>query len=607
MTPKHPHLALVVTNAMFTVFFRGQIARLREAGFRVTFICSPGPQTAIMAAEGAEIVTIPMQRDIAPFSDLLSLWRLWRTLRRVQPDVANVGTPKAGLLGGIAARLAGVPRRIYTLHGLRLETATGWKRRLLALTERIACRDAHYVRCVGSSLRNRAIELGLVRPEKIYVVGAGSSNGIDCERFRRTPEKLSAANELRRKLDIPDTAPVIGFVGRFTRDKGIRELCGAYRQLKPSFSDLRLLLVGDFEEGDPVDPAIRAQLEGDAGVHFTGMVPDTAPYYLMMNVLVLPTYREGFGNSPREAGAAGVPAVTTTATGAVDSVLDGVTGRLVPPQDEVALAATLKDLLEDPEECSRMGQAGEEWVRAQFRQEVVWDALIADYNRVLQKTLLQSGIRGAMKSILDRLASALLLLLVSPLLAVIALLIRLRLGSPVIFRQRRAGLDGKIFELLKFRTMTDARDPEGNLLPDAARLTPLGRRLRALSLDELPQLWNVLRGELSLVGPRPLHSRYLDRYTPEQARRHLVKPGITGWAQINGRNAISWEQKFALDTWYVDHWSLWLDFRILMLTVWRVFAGQGVSQAGHATMPEFMGSAEPRERAAKQAREGSRL
>lgn len=196
----------------------------------------------------------------------------------------------------------------------------------------------------------------------------------------------------------------------------------------------------------------------------------------------------------------------------------------------------------------------------------------------------------ALKSALDRLAAAFLLVLLSPILALVALLVRIGLGRPVLFCQRRPGREAEIFELLKFRTMSDARNDKGRLLPDEARLTPLGRRLRSLSLDELPQLWNVVRGEMSFVGPRPLFAKYLDRYTPEQARRHLVKPGITGWAQVNGRNAISWEEKFLLDTWYVDHWSLGLDFRILVLTVSRVLLGHGVSQAGHATMPEFMGT-----------------
>lgn len=177
----------------------------------------------------------------------------------------------------------------------------------------------------------------------------------------------------------------------------------------------------------------------------------------------------------------------------------------------------------------------------------------------------------------------------APVLAGLALLVRLKLGSPVLFRQKRPGRNEVIFELLKFRTMTDARGADGVPLPDSERLTPFGRWLRATSLDELPEFWNVLRGEMSLVGPRPLLVQYLPRYSPEQHRRHAVPPGLTGWAQINGRNAISWEQKFALDAWYVDHRTLFLDLRILVVTVWRVLSRRGISAAGDATMPEFMG------------------
>ena len=174
-----------------------------------------------------------------------------------------------------------------------------------------------------------------------------------------------------------------------------------------------------------------------------------------------------------------------------------------------------------------------------------------------------------------------------PVLLVLAVLVRVKLGSPVLFRQKRPGLNEAIFELVKFRTMTDARGPDGQLLPDAERLTPFGRWLRATSLDELPELWNVLKGEMSLVGPRPLLVQYLSRYSAEQRRRHNVPPGLTGWAQINGRNALTWEQKFTLDVWYADHRSLSLDVRILVLTIWKVLSRQGISAPGDATMPEF--------------------
>lgn len=181
------------------------------------------------------------------------------------------------------------------------------------------------------------------------------------------------------------------------------------------------------------------------------------------------------------------------------------------------------------------------------------------------------------------------LLIFAPIMIVVALLVRWKLGSPVLFCQQRPGLCGQPFALRKFRTMTDARDVLGRLLPDADRLPPLGRWLRRLSLDELPELWNVLRGDMSLVGPRPLLMQYLSRYTVEQRRRHDVPPGITGWAQVHGRNALSWEQKFALDVWYVEHQSFWLDVYILCLTVWKTLKREGISQEGQATMEEFQG------------------
>ncbi len=180
------------------------------------------------------------------------------------------------------------------------------------------------------------------------------------------------------------------------------------------------------------------------------------------------------------------------------------------------------------------------------------------------------------------------------LLLVTALIVRTKLGGPVLFRQRRPGLRGEIFEMVKFRSMTDRRDANGNLLPDAERLPAFGRWLRSTSLDELPELWNVLKGEMSLVGPRPLLVQYMDRYTSEQMRRHDVPPGLTGWAQINGRNSVSWDEKFALDIWYVDHRTIGLDIRILWGTVWQVLGRRGVSARGEATMPEFNPRAEKR-------------
>ena len=196
----------------------------------------------------------------------------------------------------------------------------------------------------------------------------------------------------------------------------------------------------------------------------------------------------------------------------------------------------------------------------------------------------------ASKRLFDLVLTALGLILISPLLAATAILVFLVLGSPVLFSQIRPGYKGEPFTVYKFRTMTNMHGLDGILLPDSERLTRLGRFLRSFSIDELPELLNVLRGDMSLVGPRPLLMQYLDRYTPEQARRNDVLPGMTGWAQVNGRNILTWEDKFRFDVWYVDHWSLWLDIKILALTAWRVLRREGISQPGHATAEEFFGS-----------------
>lgn len=195
-----------------------------------------------------------------------------------------------------------------------------------------------------------------------------------------------------------------------------------------------------------------------------------------------------------------------------------------------------------------------------------------------------------MKRLFDFIFSIILIVILSPIFCITCILIKMILGKPILFRQIRPGLKGKPFIIYKFRTMTDERDSMGNLLPDAVRLTGFGRFLRKLSLDELPQLFNILKGDMSFVGPRPLLMEYLPLYNKEQARRHEVRPGITGWAQVNGRNAISWEEKFKLDVWYVDHRSFWLDMKILLLTFIKVFRSEGINQEGQATMEKFKGN-----------------
>ena len=579
----------VVTASISLGFLNRQLQQLKRRGWRTAVASAPtvpGQLEQFAQREEAEAHVVAMEREISPRADALALWQLVQTVRKVRPDVVNVGTPKAGLLGGLAGVMSRVPVRIYTLHGLRLETVTGARRHLLLAAERLAMACAHRVVCVSPSLRDRVHELRLAPAHKTVVLGAGSVNGI------RIPDQATVhpQSELyRAALDLPAGTPVVGFVGRFTRDKGIAELLSAYQLVRAQRPEAKLLLVGDFEEGDPVAQALRREIETDPGVIRAGFVPDVTAYYPLMNVLALPTYREGLGLAILEAAALGVPAVTTDATGARDAMQPGITGWRVPVGDAQALASALLEALDQPTEAVRRGLAGQQWVRQQFSPEVVQERWADYYDELMEWRRLSR--QNPEKRLFDLLIAGAGLIILSVPLAVLAGLVRSKLGSPVLFKQIRPGLSGQPFTMYKFRTMTDERGLDGELLPDGVRLTDFGKFLRATSLDELPELLNVLRGEMSLVGPRPLLTAYLPLYSQIQARRHEVRPGITGWAQVNGRNALSWEEKFEHDVWYVDHRSLALDFHILLLTVQKVFKREGISAQGEATMPVFRGSA----------------
>lgn len=389
-----PSLVYIHTVARTGPLFLGEfISDLCSSGFRVTFIASPGPELQVMAAEGATTYGIRMEREISPFCDLISLARLWRRLRRIRPDITNVGTPKAGLLGGLAAWLNRVPHRIYTMHTLRLETTRGIKYCLLWCMEWLSCWCAHEVYCVSPSLQQRAVALKLVKKSKTAVVGNGSCNGIDSARFVPGPERKRKAEELRAKLHIGSQAPVIGFVGRFTKDKGIPELYQAFLLLCRDFPELRLLLLGDYESGDAVPSDIRQRMDADKRVLRIGWVKDPAPYYHVLDVFVLPTHREGIGLASLEAQASGVPVVTTNATGARDSIVHGVTGFAVPVGDAAALAAAVGQLLSDDVLRERMGESARICVGPKFDRTVLWSELKQRYTQRYTEIPRKNGTR----------------------------------------------------------------------------------------------------------------------------------------------------------------------------------------------------------------------
>jgi glycosyltransferase involved in cell wall biosynthesis len=380
-------LLLVNTPPLFAQWFlRGQLQYMRDAGFEVTVVTAPGPGLLETChPEGATPIGVPIVREISLLKDLLSLWRLCSVMRRVRPVISNVGTPKAGLLGGIAAWLTCVPCRIYTMHTLRFETTRGLKRRVLLLTERLACSLAHRVICDSESLRQRAVEMGIVSADRATALASGSANGVNTKLFAPSADLLRKASLLRHQLGFGVNDPILGFVGRITRDKGIPELLAAFDNLRQEFPELQLLLVGDYEDGDPIAPALRHRIETDLHIVRTGFVRNPEVYYQMMNVLALPSYREGFGNAVLEASAIGRPVVATRATGLIDAVVDGITGFLVPIGDSTALAGSVSRLIKEPHLANRMGEAGRARAVREFAQESVWQALLHEYLSLLRQ------------------------------------------------------------------------------------------------------------------------------------------------------------------------------------------------------------------------------
>lgn len=382
-----PRLVQIVTIADSLRALGGQFASMRDHGFDVHAISSPGAYLGeLSASQGVSAHALDMTREITPWRDFHALSRLTSLLREIRPDIVHAHTPKAGLLAMIAARRAGVPAAIYHLRGLKYVTARGWKRRLLIACERMSCRLADEILCVSRSLRSTALEERLAPAHKLHVLLNGG-HGMDCEgRFH--PDRLAATtrDDVRRQLGIPQDAVVIGFVGRIARDKGIIELSTAWDMVRQSRDSAHLLIVGPDESNDPVPAEILARLRADARVHFAGSTNDTPPLYAAMDVVCLPSYREGLPKVPLEAAAMRRPVVATRIPGCTDSIVDGKTGLLVPVKDSSSLAAALAVFLDDESFRQRCGAAGRALVVSQFSQNEVWRELRSFYTRMLART-----------------------------------------------------------------------------------------------------------------------------------------------------------------------------------------------------------------------------
>lgn len=376
-----PRLVHVTTIPLTLEFFRGQIGFMKQRGFSVCAVSSPGPALeGIGRREGIAVYGIPMERRISPLGDLKALTRLYSILRNLGATIVHAHTPKGGLLGVLAARMAGVKVVLYTMHGIRFLTASGDERRILRFAEKLTCRTADRVFSVSFANHARALAEGLCPPGKIHVLATGSCNGVDAER-RFDPQRVIPAQraETRKALGIPQNSVVLGYVGRIVKDKGLVVLAEAWTALRERFPDLHLTLVGPLESQDPIPRAVLSRLQADGRVRFTGWVWDPVPYYAAMDIVVLPTYREGFPVTPLEASAMEIPVVASAVDGCVEAVIHGGTGLLVPPGDKESLAAAVHALISDSELRRRLGRTGRQRVIQTFKPEVIWEELLGHY------------------------------------------------------------------------------------------------------------------------------------------------------------------------------------------------------------------------------------
>ena len=603
-------------------FLVGQNRFMQERGLEVHAVASPGPLLdALARRDGVLVHPVAIPRRFAPWRDLVALCRLIALFRRLRPDIVQAGTPKASLLGAAAAFLARVPARIFHWHGSITEGARGMRRLIFGLLESLTAALCHDVLCVSPSLLSYVRGHRLLPAGRGAVILRGMCNGIDIGRFDPARPGIAPESEtLARSMELPQDPVVIGFVGRLTRRKGIEDLASAWSVLREEYAGAHLLPVGGWEDEDPVSPSVRAALEGDPRVRMPGPVEDVVPttgscpfsfYRASGRDSQPPRWRRPRWKSrPSPTASRDRPTRFWTARpgGLSRSGRSGARSRHPGlhsrSRDEEATwgggptagpggVPAGGGLGGDLPALRRAARSEQEWGYASRKEAPARAPRCRPLRAPGKHGRRHPGPRRdkqAVKRTMDIVLSLAALAVLSPVLAAIAVAVALGLGRPVLFRQVRIGRAGKRFVILKFRSMAELRGEAGRLLPDRDRLTRFGRFLRSTSLDELPELVNVLKGDMSFVGPRPLLPEYLPLYSPEQARRHEVRPGITGWAQVNGRNILSWEEKFRLDVWYVDHRSLRLDLAILAKTLLLVAARQGISAEGSATMPVFTGS-----------------
>ncbi len=561
-------------------FRRNLLEEIAGSGPHTVIACGPeeDPEVEIaLARMGVGFRRIPMDRaSTNPISDLRTLISLWRLFRRENADVVLAYTQKPIIYSGLAVRT--LPRVAYFAmqSGLGFtfseENKSGLLRRAVALLYRAALKKARVLFVFNKDDEADMRRFGMLQRDQKIVRVPGS--GIDKTRFAQAP--------------VPSGPPVFLIVARLMRDKGHYEFVEAARAVKAAAPDARFQVLGPFD-ANPASIAAE-DLESwkqEGVVEYLGETKDVRPYLAAASVFVLPSYhREGLPRSILEALSVGRAVVTTDMPGCRETVIEGENGYITPPRDAAALAAAMQRFTDDPGLAARMGERSRRLVDETFDVRLVNDRVLTAMGLrgvdgapapLLTATREPTG-EGVRRGV-ERAIGLVGFVVTLPFQLAIGAAIYFTMGGPALFRQTRAGVGGSTFQLVKFRTMTNERGADGELLPDEDRITPLGRFLRRSRLDELPELWNIARGQMAIVGPRPLLPTSPPNLGEAGAERLSTPPGLTGWAQVNGNTLLSDDEKLSLDLWYVRNRSLWLDLKIILKTIGVVIFGERLNRA----------------------------
>ncbi len=557
-----------------------ELARMaRDLGWDVEVLTTDSQLIGVLEEQGIGVVYLDaIWRDIRPMKDLRGLWRLYRFLRSNPYTLVHTHTSKAGFVGRLAARMAGIPVIVHTVHGFAFhEQSRPFALRSYARLERLAAHWCHRIFTVSEFHRRWGLELGIGNERKMVAI----ANGISPDRVMQTCSR----DEIRTKLGAKPDDFVVLSIGRLADGKGLDDLLAAAASARKTVGHLKVWLAGTGPQQTVLEELAKApQLE--RAVQFLGFRDDPGNLLAASDLVALPSLREGLSIALLEAMAMEKAIVATTIGSNREVTRDGEAALLVAPRDRDALAAAMVRLAGDPHYAKALGEKAGSIYRSGYTNRIMLDHYRSEYEKVLSESLpvVPADTHDPFgKRALDILLSGTALLIFSPVLAILAIAVRMSSPGPALFRQERLGRSGRLFTLYKFRTMAcgapDIRNADGSAFSssDDPRVTRLGAFLRASSLDELPQLFNVFKGDMSLVGPRPELPDQIRFYSESDKRRLCVRPGLTGLAQISGRNEIPWERRRQLDVEYVERRTLPLDVSLLFQTVSFVLRRQGIN------------------------------